>query len=50
MVDSGIDTGDFSFVLGMLHLCGQAHVRSHVSPRMDWNRRRGNIVSGRTRE
>ena len=34
-VDSDIGMGDFSLVLGILHMCGHAHVRSHVSPGMD---------------
>ena len=33
--DSDGDTGDFSFVVGILHVCGHAQVRSHVSPDMD---------------
>ena len=36
MVDSDVGTGDFSLVPGILHACGHAHVRSHVSPDMDW--------------
>ena len=31
-VDSDVDTGDFSLVLGILHVCGYDHVRSHMSP------------------
>ena len=27
--------GDFSHVLGIMEVCGHAHVRSHVSPGMD---------------
>ena len=34
-VDSDLDTDDFSLVLGTLHVCGHAHVRSHLSPGMD---------------
>ena len=34
-VDSDVGTGDFSLVLGILHVYGQAHVRSHVCPNMD---------------
>ena len=33
-VDSNVGTGDFSPVLGILHVCGHADVRSHVSPGM----------------
>ena len=32
--DAGTD--DFSLLLGILHVCGHPHVRSHVSPSMDW--------------
>ena len=32
---SDIGTGDFSPVLGILHVCRHAHVRSHVSPGME---------------
>ena len=32
----GIDTGDLSLVVEILNVCGPAHVRSHVSPGMDW--------------
>ena len=35
-VDSAVDTGDFSLVLGLFHVCRQAHVRSHVSSDMNW--------------
>ena len=35
-VNNDVGTGDFSLVLGILHACGHAHVRSHVSPGMDW--------------
>ena len=35
-VDIYVDTGDFSLVLGILHVCGQGHMRSHVFPGMDW--------------
>ena len=35
-VDSYVGTGDFSLVLGKLHVCGDARVRSPVSPCMDW--------------
>ena len=31
---SDVGTGNFSLVLGILHVCGHAHVRSHVSPGM----------------
>ena len=34
-VDSDVGTGDFLLVLGILHVCGHAHVRSHVSLHMD---------------
>ena len=34
-VDSDIQAGDFSLVLGILHVCGHEHMRSHVSPGMD---------------
>ena len=34
-VDSDVGTGDFSLVLGILHVCGHARMRSHVSPGMD---------------
>ena len=34
-VNNDVGTGDFSLVLGILHVCGQAHVRSHVSPGME---------------
>ena len=34
--DSDVDNGDFSSVLWILHACGHEHVRSHVSPGMDW--------------
>ena len=30
-VDSDVSTGDFSLLLGILHVCEHAHVRSHVS-------------------
>jgi len=35
MVDSDAGKGDLSFELGILHVCGHAHVRSHLSPGMD---------------
>ena len=40
--DSDVGTDDFSLVPGILHVCGHAHVRSHVPPDMDckfgrWN-------------
>ena len=35
MVDSDVGMGDFSLVPGILHVCGHAHVRSHVCPDMD---------------
>ena len=34
-VDIDNQTGDFSLVLGILHVSGHAHVRSHLSPGMD---------------
>ena len=34
-VDADVGTGDFSFVLGILHVCAHAHVRSHVFPGME---------------
>ena len=34
-VDIDVGTGDFSLLLGILLMCGHAHVRSHVSPGMD---------------
>ena len=34
-VDSDVGTGDFSLVLGILRMCGHAHVQSHVSPGME---------------
>ena len=34
-VDSDVGTGDFLLVLGLLHVCGYAHVRSHVFPGID---------------
>ena len=34
-VDSDVGTGDFSFVLGILHVCGHAHAPSHMAPGMD---------------
>ena len=34
-VDSDVGTGDFSLVLGILHVCGHVQVRSHVSQGMD---------------
>ena len=37
-VDSDVGTGDFSLVLGILHVCGLAHVRSHVSLGMNWTK------------
>ena len=30
--DSDVGTGDFSLMPGILHVCGHADVRSHVSP------------------
>ena len=33
--NSDVGTGDFSLVLGNLHVCGHAHGRSHVSQGMD---------------
>ena len=35
IVDSDVGTGDFSLVPGILHVCRQAHLRSHVPPGMD---------------
>ena len=35
LIDSDVGTGDFSLVVGILHVCGHAHVQSHVSPGMD---------------
>ena len=35
MVDSDVGTGEFSLVLGILHVCGQVHMRSHVSQGMN---------------
>ena len=35
-VDSDVSTGDFSLVLGILHVCGHVHERLHVSPGMNW--------------
>ena len=34
--DSDVGEGYFSLELGMLNLRGHAHVRSHVSPGMDY--------------
>ena len=34
MVDNDIGTSDFSLVLVILYVYGNAHVRSHVSPGM----------------
>ena len=34
-VDSDVNTGDFSLVLGILHVCGHVLVRSHKPPGMD---------------
>ena len=34
-VDSDVGTGDFSLMLEILHVCGHAQVRSHVSHSMD---------------
>ena len=34
--DSDAGTGHFSLALAILHMCGHAYVRSHVSPGMDW--------------
>ena len=34
--DSDASTGYFSFVPEILHVCGHARVRSHVSTGMDW--------------
>ena len=38
-IDNDVDTNDFWLVLGIFHICGHAHVRSHVSPDMDWRLR-----------
>ena len=35
-VDSDAQMGDFSLMLGILHVCGHVHVRSHVSPDMNY--------------
>ena len=35
MVDCDGGTGAFSLMLEILHVCGHAHVRSHVYPGMD---------------
>ena len=35
-VDSKGGEDDFPLVLGILQVCGDAHVRSHVSLGMDW--------------
>ena len=42
-VDSDVGTGDFSLVLGILHVCGHSRMRSHVPPDMDC----GSLVSAR---
>ena len=34
-VDSDVGTEDFSLVLRILHVCGKARVRSHMSPGID---------------
>ena len=34
-VDSDVGTCGFSLELGIVHVCGHAHVRSYVSPGMD---------------
>ena len=34
-INSDVDTGDFSLVLRILHVCGHVHVRSLVSQGMD---------------
>ena len=34
-VDTYVGTADFSFMLGILNVCGHAYVRSHVYPDMD---------------
>ena len=34
-VDIDVGTGDFSLLLGILHVSGHAHVRSYMSPCMD---------------
>ena len=33
--DIDVGTSDFSIVLGILHACGHAQVRSHLSPGLD---------------
>ena len=43
-VDSDDGTGDFSLVLGVLQVYGQAHVGSHVPPGMDCNHALGGNV------
>ena len=35
-VDRNVCTGYCSLVPRILHVCGHVHVRSHVSPDMDW--------------
>ena len=35
MVDSDVGTGYFSLLLGILYVCGHAHVLSQVYPGMD---------------
>ena len=37
-IDSDVGTGNFSLVVGILQVCGHAHVRSHVSLGMNWTR------------
>ena len=34
-VVSYVGMGNFSLILGILHICGHTHVRLHVSPGMD---------------
>ena len=34
-VGSGVGTGNLSIALGFLHMCGQAHLQSHVAECLD---------------
>ena len=36
-VDSDVGTGDSSLVLGIVHVCGNTHVRLYVFPGMDYH-------------
>ena len=38
MGDNDVGKSDSSLVLGILHACGNTHVRSHVSPGMECDR------------